>query len=118
MPNHKCLTFTMNKADQPFNEEFKPVAPPEAYHGDADWQDKVLYALAQLGEGTAPDVAAKLTEYEPNEAPQTMHRQAEQVLQSLYSKGLIKGNEQDGEVSYNLSKITHANEGGTDPDLL
>ncbi len=108
----------MNKADQPFNEKFKPVAPPEAYHAEADWQDKVLYALAQLGEGTAPDVAAKLTEYELKEAPQNLHRQAEQVLQELYSKGLIKGTEQDGEVSYNLSKMTKPNEGGTDPDLL
>jgi hypothetical protein len=108
----------MNKADQSFNEQFKPVAPPEAYHTEADWQEKVLYALAQLGEGTAPDVAAKLTEYEPNEAPQLLHRQAEQVLTSLYDKGFIKGNEQDGEVSYNLSKMTSPNVGGTDPDLL
>lgn len=108
----------MNKADQLFNEEFKPVAPPEAYHAEAGWQDKVLYALAQLGEGTAPDVAAKLTEYEPKEAPQHLHRQAEQVLQELYSKGLIKGDKQNGEVVYNLSKITQPNGGGTDPDLL
>jgi hypothetical protein len=108
----------MNKADQSFNDEFKPVAPPEAYHPEADWQDKVLYVLAQLGEATAPDVAAKLTEYEPQEAPQVLHRQAEQVLMSLYDKGLIKGVEQDGEVSYNLSKITQPNTGGTDPELL
>jgi hypothetical protein len=108
----------MNKADQPFNEQFKPVAPPEAYYADADWQDKVLYALAQLGEGTAPDVAAKLTELEPQAQPSELHRHAEQVLMDLYKKGLIKGNEQDGEVSYNLSKITQPNTGGTDPDLL
>jgi hypothetical protein len=115
--NNYCFNF-MNKADQSFNDQFKPVAPPEAYHAEADWQDKVLYVLAQLGEGTAPDVAAKLTEYEPNEAPQALHRQAEQVLMNLYEKGLIKGVEQDGEVSYNLSKITEPNTGGTDPDLL
>ncbi len=108
----------MNKADQSFNEQFKPVAPPEAYHPEAGWQDKVLYALAQLGEGTAPDVAAKLTEYEPKTAPQELHRHAEQVLIALYEKGLIKGLEQDGEVSYNLSKVTSPNVGGTDPDLL
>jgi len=108
----------MNKADQNFNEEFKPIAPPDAYHTDGDWQDKVLYVLAQLGEGTAPDVAAKLTEYEPDEAPQALHRHAEQVLMGLYEKGLIKGAEQYGEVSYNLSKITQPNTGGTDPDLL
>jgi hypothetical protein len=108
----------MNKADQSFNEQFKPVAPPETYHVEADWQEKVLYALAQLGEGTAPDVAAKLTEYEPEAAPQELHRHAEQVLMGLYEKGLIKGAEQDGEVSYNLSKITSPNVGGTDPELL
>ena len=108
----------MNKADRSFNEEFKPIAPPESYHANADWQDKVLYALAQLGEGTAPDVAAKLTEHEPQEAPQVLHRHAEQVLIGLYQKGLIKGTEQDGEISYNLSKITSPNVGGIDPDLL
>ena len=108
----------MNKADQSFNEEFKPVAPPEAYHAEASWQDKVLYALAQIGEGTAPDVAAKLTEYELNEAPQVLHRQAEQVLTQLYDKGLIKGHEQSGEITYDISKITSPNTGGTDPDLL
>jgi hypothetical protein len=108
----------MNKEDQSFIDQFKPVAPPEAYHADANWQDKVLYVLAQLGEGTAPDVAAKLTEYEPDEAPQELHRHTEQVLIGLYEKGLIKGLEQDGEVSYNLSKITAPNTGGTDPDLL
>ncbi|MDT3405089.1 hypothetical protein [Mucilaginibacter terrae] len=108
----------MNKADQSFNEEFKPVAPPDAFYADADWQDKVLYALAQLGEGTAPDVAAKLTEYAPKEAPQNLHRQAEQVLTKLYDKGLIAGAEQDGEITYSLSKITTPNTGKTDPDLL
>ncbi|WP_295772890.1 hypothetical protein [uncultured Mucilaginibacter sp.] len=108
----------MNKADQSFNEEFKPVAPPESYDASAEWHDKVLYALAQLGQGTAPDVAAKLTEYEPSEAPQTLHRQAEQVLNGLFDKGIIKGTEQDGEVTFSLSKITSPNTGGTDPDLL
>jgi hypothetical protein len=108
----------MNKADQSFNEQFKPVAPPEAYHVDAEWQDKVLYVLAQLGEGTAPDVAEKLTDYEVNESPQVLLRHAEHVLMNLYEKGLIKGAEQDGETSYNLSKITAPNTGGTDPDLL
>jgi hypothetical protein len=108
----------MNKADQSFNEEFKPVAPPEAYHAEASWQDKVLYALAQLGEATAPDVAEKLTEYEPQAVPQSLLREAEQVLKNLHEKGLIKGAEQGGEVSYNLSKITSPNIGGTDPDLL
>jgi hypothetical protein len=108
----------MNRADQDFNEAFKPVAPPEAYHPEADWQDKVLYALSQIGEGTAPDVAAKLTELDPQTAPQELHRHTEEVLTGLYDKGLIKGAEQDGEVSYNLSKITTPNTGGTDPDLL
>ncbi|UEG54530.1 hypothetical protein LLH06_06095 [Mucilaginibacter daejeonensis] len=108
----------MNKADQPFNEDFKPIAPPGSYSSDGEWQDKVLYVLAQLGSGTAPDVAAKLMEYEPDTAPQELHRHAEQILTGLYEKGLIKGSEQDGEVTYDLSKITVPNSGGTDPELL
>jgi hypothetical protein len=108
----------MNRADQDFNEEFKPVAPPESYQPDASVQDKVLYALSQIGEGNAADVAAKLTEYDTETAPQELQRQAEQVLTGLYDKGLIKGDKQDSEISFNLSKITTPNTGGTDPDLL
>jgi hypothetical protein len=108
----------MNRADQDFNEQFKPVAPPESYQPDASAQDKVLYALSQIGEGNAADVAAKLTEYDTQTPPQELHRLAEQVLTGLYEKGLIKGSEQGSEISFNLSKITQPNTGGTDPDLL
>lgn len=112
------MLLTMNKADQAFNEEFKPVAPPEAYHAEASWQDKVLYALSQLGAGTAPQAAAKLAEFEPQENEQTLNQHAHEVLEGLYQKGLIKGSQHDDEMLYDLSKITQPNTGGTDPDLL
>lgn len=59
----------MNKADQSFNDNFKPVAPPSTYTADASWQDKVLFALAQIEEGTAADVAEKLVELDTETAP-------------------------------------------------
>ena len=39
-------------------------------------------------------------------------------LTNLYELGLLKGSEVNGEMEYNLSKITHANDGAVDPDLL
>ncbi|QJD95172.1 hypothetical protein HH214_04390 [Mucilaginibacter robiniae] len=108
----------MNKADQAFNEEFKPVFPPEAYHAEASWQDKVLFALSQLGAGNAPEVATKLAEFETQENATALNQHAEEVLQGLYKKGLIKGHEQSDGLQYDLSKITRPNTGGTDPDLL
>ncbi|MFD2145829.1 hypothetical protein [Mucilaginibacter antarcticus] len=40
------------------------------------------------------------------------------VLSHLYDKGLIRGREMNGEMHYDLAKITHENDGEVDPELL
>ena len=101
----------MSISDEDFREEYKPLHIPAHFKDAVTEQDKVVFALAQIGEGTAAGVTKELSS---NGA--TIN--AEPTLKYLFDKGLIKGEEVNGEMSYNLSKITHANDGAVNPDLL
>lgn len=108
----------MELTDEEFREEYKPLYIP-AHYLEADTQEnKVVYALAQLGEGSATDVMKKLEELEPNIGTEQFAALAKQVLTGLYNKGLIKGEDRNGVMHYNLAKITGANKGAVNPDLL
>lgn len=108
----------MSISDQSFREAFKPLHIPAHYEaGDTD-ENKVVYALAQLGEGTADEVAIKLSEIDPAMEMKKMKPVAISILNSLYQKGLLKGEETHSPMKYNLSKITEANDGAVNPDLL
>ncbi|WP_233276880.1 hypothetical protein [Mucilaginibacter paludis] len=105
-------------SDQSFREAFKPLHIPAHYDaGDSD-ENKIVYVLAQLGEGTADDVAIKLHELDPSIDVQAFKAVVASVLGDLYEKGLLKGEESSSAVRYNLSKITEANDGTVNPDLL
>jgi hypothetical protein len=108
----------MELSDEDFREEYKPLHIPAAYHPDDTQENKVIYALAQLGEATANEVIDKLEELETGIKNQQLIAFTNKVLTDLYDKGLLKGEEIQGEMHYNLSKITHANDGDVDPDLL
>jgi hypothetical protein len=108
----------MPLSDKDFREEFKPLQIPAAYSEAASWQDKVLFALAQLGEATSDEVSETLGELDPNIKNKELAEQTNQILRGLFDKGLLNGGEQKGCMYYNLSKITHANEGEVDPGLL
>jgi|SRR5665213_2718125 len=108
----------MTLTDEEFREEYKPLYIP-AHYNEADTQEnKIVYALAQLGEGTVTDVIAKLEQLEPNITNQQLTVMTKQVLTSLYDRGLLKGADQRGQMHYNLSKVTEPNKGAVDPDLL
>ena len=111
---HSCLNYTllnMSISDEDFREEYKPLHIPAHFKDAVTEQDKVVFALAQIGEGTAAEVTKELSDN-----GETIN--AEDILTHLFDKGLIKGEEVNGEMSYNLSKITRANDGAVDPDLL
>jgi hypothetical protein len=108
----------MALSDEEFREEYKPLHIPAAYHPDDTQENKIIYALAQLGEGTATGVIAKLEELEPGIKDDQLTAITKQVLSNLYDKGLLKGEEVNGDMHYDLSKITHANDGEVDPELL
>ena len=104
----------MDSPDQDFLKDFKPLHVPHKYDAGATLQDNVVYALAQLGYATAPQVATKLDEFEPHTDKAAHRQQTREILEGLFTKGLIKGD--DGpERQYNLSKILIPNSGKADP---
>lgn len=101
----------MNTLDQDFLDEYKPLSVLHEYDPDASTQDKVVYALAQLKEATANEVALKLSSLEPETTPIIHQKNAEDVLYYLFNKGLIKAINKNGVLNYNLSKIEVPNSG-------
>ena len=108
----------MTMSDDKFREAYKPLHIPAHYDMHDSEQDRVLFALAQIGIGTANDVATEMSQLEAGIDVESFKVIAADVLTHLYDQGLLKGSEINGEMEYNLSKITHANDGAVDPDLL
>lgn len=107
----------MSTTDQDFREEFKPLHIPSSYNNADSEEDRIIFALATLGEGSSEEVFSKLRELDPNTSDLTPES-IESLLNHFYDKGLLKGNEQGGKLVYNLSKITDPNKGYVDPGLL
>ena len=103
----------MDSPDQDFLKDYKPLHVPHKYEAGASLQDNVVYALAQLEYATAPQVAAKLHEFEPATDLHTQEDDVRNILGALYNKGLIKG-DNEPEIQYNLSKILVQNSGKAD----
>ncbi|SFT08122.1 hypothetical protein [Mucilaginibacter polytrichastri] len=108
----------MSVSDQDFREEFKPLHIPAHYMPDDSDEDKIIYALAQLEEGTPDEVAMEISKHDSSINAEHFKTKAASVLHILYEKGLIKGINKNGATYYNLSKITKANDGAIDPELL
>lgn len=101
--------------DDAFNEEFKPLHIPSAYHANDSWKDKTVFALAEIGAGTAEDVAGKLVALDAGINNEEAKNQATAILTTLFNKGLIKGTQLHHGMMYNLSKILIQNSGSTHP---
>lgn len=108
----------MSISDQQFRDEFKPLHVPAHYIVDDSDEDKIVFALAQIEQGSADDAASELAKHDSGVDEVDFKEKAKSILHNLYEKGLIKGEEIDGVMQYNLSKITHANDGAVNPDLL
>ncbi|WP_183565039.1 hypothetical protein [Mucilaginibacter sp. SP1R1] len=104
----------MDSPDQDFLKEYKPLHVPHEYDQRACTQDNVIYALAQLKEATSAEVAIKLSSFDPDTEPLIHQKNAEDVLNYLFNKGLIKAINKKGELNYNLSKIEIPNSGKAD----
>jgi hypothetical protein len=103
-------------SDDAFNQEFKPLHIPSAYQAGDSWKDKVVFALAELGAGTAEDVAAELLKYDNGLDATEVKAQTTGILTTLFNKGLIKGSQLHHGMLYNLSKILIQNSGSTHPE--
>ena len=108
----------MTLSDAEFRDEFKPLQVPASYSLDDDFEEKVLFALAQLGEATSEQVFEKLQDLEPGIGEGTLLEAINQYLTGQFNKGLLNGRKIEGVITFNLSKITQANEGSVNPDLL
>jgi hypothetical protein len=108
----------MSVSDQDFREAFKPLYIPAHYDAADVDQNRIIYALAQLGEATSAAVAKKLHELDSTVDAASFGIVVESVLNGLFEKGLLNGADDGGGMHYNLSKITEANDGAVNPDLL
>ncbi|WP_237487846.1 hypothetical protein [Hufsiella arboris] len=104
--------------DQDFKDEFKPVHVPAHFADCHTWDDKIFYALAQLGQATALEVADKLIEIDSEQTRSEVENCSESILKDHFKKGLIKGHLSDNHFVYNLSKIEKSNKGNVNPGLL
>ena len=103
----------MKLSDEEFREEYKPLHIPSHFDQQDTQQNKAIYALAQIGEGTADKVLKELETLQPGIVNEQVTALVKTILANLFNKGLIKGEEHNGQMHYNLSKITEANDGST-----
>lgn len=103
--------------DEQFNDAFTLHIPP-AYNTEDTQKNKIIFALASLGEGTVNEVVAKLEDLEPGITSEQLTAMTNIVLKELYDKGLIKGSETNGEMHYDTSKMLKPNEGAVNVGLL
>ncbi|HEX8020511.1 hypothetical protein [Mucilaginibacter sp.] len=103
----------MKLSDEEFREEYKPLHIPSHFDQQDTQQNKAIYALAQIGEGTADKVLKELETLQPGIVNEQVIALVKTILANLFDKGLIKGEEHNGQMHYNLSKITEANDGST-----
>ena len=105
-------------SDEEFREEFKPLQIPPAYPISGTIEEKILFALAEAGEATSAEVCENLIRHEQDLEKNDLSEVVDNYLTQQFAKGLLNGGERKGEKVFNLNKITHANEGSVDPDLL
>jgi hypothetical protein len=108
----------MALTDEEFREAYKPLAIPSHYDPVDTQENKIIFALAELGEGAVTDVIGELERLEPGILNAQMIAMIKQVLTHHFDQGLLNGEERQGKMYYNLAKITHANGGSVDPVLL
>ncbi|WP_114937124.1 hypothetical protein [Mucilaginibacter endophyticus] len=103
----------MTLSDEEFREEYKPLHIPAHFDVQDTQQNKAIYALAQIGEGTVNSVLKELETLQPGIVNEQLTALVKTTLADLFNKGLLKGEEHNGQMHYNLSKITEANDGST-----
>lgn len=103
----------MTLSDEEFREEYKPLHIPSHFDPQDTQQNKAIYALAQIGQGTVNNILKEMEVLQPGIVDEQLTALVKTTLANLYNKGLLKGEEHDGQMHYNLSKITEANDGST-----
>jgi hypothetical protein len=108
----------MSLTDEEFRQEHKPLQVPAHYDPADTLQNKMIFALAQIGEGTAQSIIAQMEKLESGLSDEQSRAFVKMTLSTLFEHGHLTGSEKDGQMHYNLSKITQANDGATDTESL
>ncbi|GAA4906384.1 hypothetical protein [Mucilaginibacter defluvii] len=104
--------------DQQFREEHKPLHVPAHFDNSAALREQLAFALADIGEGNADEIAAHLLALHQKESDEALTNEAKALLAQWDKNGLVTVNTDNGETRYNLHKITEANSGSVNPRLL
>lgn len=93
----------------------KPLHVPAKYKPEAPDEERTVYALADLGRGTAAQVTAKLKQLGDNAATE---KRTDKILTELFDNGLVNGSDDESNRAYDLAKVTRPHQGKVDPDSL
>lgn len=108
----------MKLTDEEFREEYHPLHVPGHFDAADTERDQLIFALAELGEASADEITAEWERLQASPVDEQQKAFVKTVLKSLFDKGLLNGSDKNGTVHYNLHKVTQANDGETDPELL
>lgn len=108
----------MSLTDEEFRDEYQPLQVPAHYAEAITQKQKVIFALAQIGSGTAGDVIVQLEKLEAGKLDNHLKTATKHILVALFEQGHITGGDHDGGLHFNLSKITSENSGSVDPHNL
>jgi len=107
----------MSLSDEEFRNQYKPLQVSAHYADAVTQEQKVIFALAQIGEGTVADVIIELGKLEMGTLDSHLKIATKPILLSLYEQGHLTGGDHDGKLFFNLSKITRENGGSVNPSV-
>ncbi|SEL79839.1 hypothetical protein [Parapedobacter koreensis] len=93
----------------------RPLQVPAKHAPQAPLDDRVVFALADIGSGTAKQVAERLVELKDPDADTDV---VESILESLFNNGLVNGTESKKARVYDLAKVTRPHHGHVDPENI
>lgn len=104
--------------DEQFRETHQPLQVPSSFEITGSLADKVLFALADLDTASAEEIIKHLEKLEPKAEQKPMIAAVRSLLTDWYEQGRLAATDHEGTLTFNLHKITEANDGAVDPDKL
>ncbi|MBK1442198.1 hypothetical protein JHJ32_19535 [Parapedobacter sp. ISTM3] len=106
----------MKKQETNSEEYFfaQPLQVPANYDRDDRIDRQVVFSLADLGEGTAEEVAKHWASLDGSLSTDFCLEQSKRILTALYEKGLINGIGSERSRRFNLAKVTRPHSGRVD----
>lgn len=89
----------MKYSNENSRQRYPTLNVPAHFDPAGSSQDQVVFALAQIGAGSAEEVIRELTKHQSSVDPVP-------YLKVLFDKGLILGTKAQGTMRYGLAKIT------------